>query len=139
MKRKLLAALLALGLLIPAGCGSSGAGSDVDIDLTKLSATMVYSEVFNMLYTPEDYLGKTINMEGTFTEYYDETQDRHYYACIIQDATACCAQGIEFVLADPRAPEEYPEEGSFITVRGVFDVYEEDGYQFVQLVDAAMR
>ena len=100
---------------------------------------MVYSEVFNMLYTPEDYLGKTVNMEGTFTEYYDETLDKHYYACIIQDATACCAQGLEFVLPDnPAQPAEYPEPGTEITVTGRLELYEENGTLYLHLVDAEM-
>ena len=36
----------------------------VDADLTRLSSTMVYSEVYNMMYTPGDYIGKTIKMTG---------------------------------------------------------------------------
>ena len=33
-----------------------------------------------------------------------------YHACVIPDATACCAQGIEFTLAgDHRWPDDYPE------------------------------
>ncbi len=52
----------------------------VDIDLTKLSSTMVYSEVANMLTTPDDYTGKSVRMNGTFT--FMEGQNRNYYACI---------------------------------------------------------
>ena len=37
----------------------------VDVDLTVLSSTMVYSEVYNMLlFTPDSYLGKTVKMMG---------------------------------------------------------------------------
>ena len=38
-----------------------------DIDLTTLSSIMVYSEVFNMSVSPEEYIGKTIRMAGIFT------------------------------------------------------------------------
>ena len=131
----LLVCALALSLT---ACGSTSSDTGIDVDLTKMSSTMVYSEVFNMLYTPEDYLGKTINMDGSLAIYHDETQGRYYYACIIQDATACCSQGIEFVLSESLSPEEYPPEGSYITVRGVFDVYEEDGFRFCQLINADM-
>ena len=31
---------------------------DVDLDLTKLSATMVYSEIYNMMVSPDKYVGK---------------------------------------------------------------------------------
>ena len=42
----------------------------VDVDLTALSSTMVYSEVYNMLYFyPEDYYGKTVKMTGLFNVY----------------------------------------------------------------------
>ena len=45
---------------------------------------------------------------------------------IIQDATACCAQGMEFVLTDEYSyPDDYPDEGSEITVMAVFDTYQE--------------
>ena len=36
-------------------------GTDgVDVDLTVLSSTMVYSEAYNMMYYPENYIGKTV-------------------------------------------------------------------------------
>ena len=130
--------VLAAALLMLAGC-ADGASGDYDVDLTHMSATMVYSEVFDMLNTPENYMGKSVCMDGLFTSYLDPENGRYYYACIVQDATACCAQGIEFVLAEPRAPEDYPGEGDFITVSGTFDTYEENGFSYVQLVDAVMR
>lgn len=39
-----------------------------------------------------------MKMRGMFSSYHDEETGKSYYACIIQDATACCAQGIEFEL-----------------------------------------
>ena len=72
----------------------------VDIDLTALSSTVVYGQVYNMMYYPEKFVGKTIRMEGMYSDYFDEAKDKHYYACIIMDATACCAQGVEFELTE---------------------------------------
>lgn len=110
-----------------------------DIDLTTLSSTMVYSEVYNMTSTPEEYVGKTVQANGNFSLYHNETTDKYYYACLIEDAAACCSQGIEFVLKDTSMkPEDYPEIGTPIVISGVFDFYEEDSVRYIQLVDAEM-
>ena len=59
-------------------------GTDgVDVDLTVLSSTMIYSEVYNMMYYPENYIGKTVKMEGQFAFYLDESTAKYYFACII--------------------------------------------------------
>ena len=118
----------------------------VDVDLTVLSSTMVYSEVYNMLYFyPEDYYGKTVKMTGQFNVYQwvDESgvvADMPVaYACIISDATACCAEGMEFVLKDDLAcPDDYPELGTEITVIGEFQSYEENGMTWYHLVNARL-
>ncbi|MBQ8982574.1 MAG: hypothetical protein IJ079_03210 [Lachnospiraceae bacterium] len=111
----------------------------IDVDLTALSSTMIYSEVYNMMAVPDDYIGKTIKMEGAYTFFEDETTGKQYYACIIQDATACCAQGIEFVpTGDFTYPEDFPEEGEDVTVVGTFSLYEENGFQYATLLDAKM-
>ncbi len=161
--KKLLSAILAILFLITAtGCQNSGSGStsdtsdkntvesestsstsrteDYDVDLTKLSSTMVYSEVYNMMITPDKYAGKKIKMSGNFGIYQDETTGKIYFACLIADATACCSQGIEFVLSgDYSYPDDYPEVGSLITVSGTFDTYEEGGYTYCQLINAEME
>ncbi|MBQ7171750.1 MAG: hypothetical protein IJR89_05685 [Clostridia bacterium] len=109
-----------------------------DLDLTVLGSTMVYSKVYDMMQYPSSYLGKTIRMRGLFAV--AEGEDRNYYACLIADATACCSQGIEFVLpASCRYPQDYPALGSEITVVGVFDVYSEGGNRYCQLLDAALE
>jgi len=117
----------------------------VDVDLTVLSSTMVYSEVYNMLYFyPEDYYGKTVKANGIFAIYQmvvdGVTQPAPVaYACIIADATACCAEGVEFVLeGDYTYPDDYPELGTEITVIGEFQSYEENGVTWYHLVNARM-
>ena len=113
---------------------------DLDVDLTRLSSTMVYSEVYNMMYTPNDYIGKTVKMKGQFAYYEDPETKAQYFACIIADATACCSQGLEFILTGEHTyPNDYPELGSEITVTGTFEVYTENGFQYCRLKDAAME
>ena len=117
----------------------------VDVDLTVLSSTMVYSEVYNMLYNdPAHYLGKTVKARGEFSIYQLVTDgvlqpDPVSYACIISDAAACCAEGMEFVLKDDLAyPDDYPELGAEITVIGEFQPYEENGVTWYHLVNARL-
>ena len=117
----------------------------VDVDLTVLSSTMVYSEVYNMLYNdPAHYLGKTVKARGEFSIYQLVTDgvlqpDPVSYACIISDAAACCAEGMEFVLKDDLAyPDDYPELGAEITVIGEFQSYEENGMTWYHLVNARL-
>ena len=111
----------------------------VDVDLAALSSTMVYSEVYNMMMTPDDYIGKTVKMSGAFSYFKDDSTGNEYFSCIIQDATACCAQGIEFVLeGDPKYPEDYPQQGAEITVVGTFDTYYEGQYRYCTLRGATM-
>ena len=117
--------------------GSKAANTGkVDIDLTELSSTMVYSEVNNMITQPEQYFGKMVKMKGNVAM--TQGNGRTYYACIISDATACCAQGIEFVLNDSYAASDYPAAEAEVTVTGVFDRYYEGDQAYFQLIDAVL-
>ena len=111
--------------------------TDVDVDLTALSSTMVYSEALNMLQSPDEYMGKSVRMTGSFAV--AEGDGRMYYACIIKDATACCSNGIEFLWdGDHSYPEDYPKQGSDITVVGTFDKYYEGTSMYIQLINAQL-
>ena len=123
----------------PTTSGPAQNTDGIDVDLTKLSSTMVYSEVYNMMYTPGDYIGKTVKMKGQFACYEDPDTKALYFACVIADATACCSQGLEFVLRGENTyPDDYPGIGSEITVSGTFEVYEENGSKYCRLADAAV-
>ena len=107
----------------------------IDVDLTRMSGTMVYGQVSGMMYLPDDYVGKTIRMRGQSASYYYDETDTTYYSVIIADATACCAQGIEYVLADGGA---YPADETGVTVTGVFELYDELGITYCRLADATV-
>lgn len=125
---------------------SEPAEKAVDVDLTALSSTMVYSEVYNMLYeNTADYVGKTVKMKGAFGVAQvvvngEVPSEPAAYACVIADATACCTQGIEFVLrGEHRYPQDYPPLGEEITVIGTFETYESDGIPGVRLAEAELQ
>lgn len=106
----------------------------VDLDLTQLSSTLIYSEVYNMLITPDDYKGKNIKMKGLFNQYTDEQTGKTYNVVIIPDATACCQQGLEFELLDKTNTNF--EQGAEITVVGTFDTYSEGELLYCHLKNA---
>lgn len=109
--------------------------SDVDLDLTNKSATIVYSQVFNMLCVPEEYVGKKIRIKGQSYYYTNDFGDKGY-SCIVMDATACCAQGLEFV---PVAGVTQPKDDQEIIVTGNFEVYEYHGYDSFRLSNATVQ
>ena len=116
----------------------------IDIDLTALSRTMVYSEVYNMMMTPENYIGKVVRMNGLCSTFesvaVDGQEARVYYTCIIFDATACCSQGLEFVLEGTYTyPDDYPSLGTEISVTGEFRTYTEGNNLYCHLIHATME
>ena len=123
---------------------SKDTGESTFVDLTALSSTMVYAEVFAMMSSPEDYVGKTVKMQGIFSkgQLYAAgslNDGGTVFACVIQDATACCAQGIPFELAgDHSYPQDYPELGDTITVVGTFEIHQQEGMEFCRLRDAEL-
>ncbi|MEA4934097.1 MAG: hypothetical protein VB071_11060 [Lawsonibacter sp.] len=109
-------------------------GASVDVDLTALSSTMVYAEVYNMMTNPDAYMGKTIKMSGQYTSTYLEDTKKNYFFVVISDATACCQQGIEFIWNGEHSyPKDYPEDESNIEVTGVFGSYQEKDQTYYYL------
>ena len=152
MKRKL---LIVPFVILLASCSNSGSiqssisfDSDglpvyehIDIDLTTMNATMVYSQVSDMLSRPSTYLHKIVKVKGPFKPYESTNPDYCYPAIIVQDATACCGNGLEFLLYGvPRCSMEggngYPLLNEEATVIGRFETYLEGTSLFVHLVDA---
>jgi len=110
-----------------------------DIDLTDMSSSVAYSMAIDMSSYPLSYIGKTVKMSGQFATMIDPDTEKRYYACRIQDATACCGQAIEF---EPKGnysyPDDFPIPGMDVSVLGVFDIYEEEGYTYCTLRNAEL-
>ena len=109
-----------------------------DVDLTILNSTMTYSQVYDMMTNPDMYMGKKVRARGNFG-YTTNGEGGEYFAVLISDATACCSQGIEFVLkGDHKYPDDYPPLDTEITVWGTFTTYQEGTFTYIQLQDAEM-
>ena len=137
----LLALVFTLAACLPACAGAETAAAPVtvDLDLSVMSGTVVYAQVYNLLCDPTAWLGKTIRMGGFYSAFQDQSTGTVYHACVIPDATACCAQGIEFVWAGEHAwPDDYPGDAADITVTGRLEIYEENGIKYLHLVDAEL-
>lgn len=123
------------------GENTSQGADGVDCDLTTMSSDMVYATVYQMMTDPDSYTGKTIRMDGLYYAGYDEWTKKYYHYCVIQDATACCAQGLEFVWDDGSHvyPDEYPQDNAEVVVQGVFETYQEDGSDYCRLKEASLE
>ncbi len=113
--------------------------SKIDLDLTKQSATMIYAQVFNMMLDPASFDGKVIKLNGACAIYHDEGLNKDFYACIVMDATACCAQGLEFVLSDQYKKSQYPTANQEITITGLFQTYQINGLDSFHLINTIME
>lgn len=115
-------------------------GEKLSLDLTKMSATMVYAEVFNMLIMPDKYDGKLIKVRGNFSRFVPNGKTEEVTTVVVSDALACCQQGLEFKIT-PGSPLEnqlknksLPEPDSEIEIIGRFVLSQtEEGFDYFYL------
>lgn len=114
------------------------AGS-IDLDLLDMSGTMVYAQIYQMAIHPEEYMGKIVRLSGWFDSFTDSSTNIVYTVCYIPDASACCAQGIEFVwMGNHDFAMDCPEAGTEIVVTGRFETYFEGEWEYMRLADAEL-
>lgn len=107
----------------------------VDVDLTVLTANMVYAEVYNMMMYPDSYLGKTVKVSGPYYPLYYDGTGNYYHYVMIEDALACCQNGMEFIWDEGNHtyPDEYPKEDDIIEIVGELKSYKEEQYTYYYL------
>ena len=111
-------------------------GEKLAVDLTKLSSTMVYAEVFNMLVMPEEYNGSLIKVRGTFSQFIPNGKKQSVTTVVVSDALGCCQQGLELLISEdsPLKNQNLPELNQEIEIIGRFILTQtKEGYDFFYL------
>jgi len=97
-------------------------------DVIEIKEKMFISQVNDVYLNKEDYLGKTIKLEGLFKveQGYDKA-----YCFVLRYGPGCCGNdgNIGFEVAwDKEKEKPYPGEDSWVEATGQLKTYEEDGY-----------
>jgi len=94
----------------------------------EIKEKMFLAQVNDVYMNPEDYLGKTIKLEGIFKE---EQGHEKSYCFVLRYGPGCCGNdgnaGFEVAWAKEGA-QPYPAVDSWVEATGVLKSYEEDGY-----------
>lgn len=109
---------------------TSGDNPTIDVDLSQMSTTMMYSYVTNMIEKPSEFEGKYVKAKGIHQSFTDDTTNITYHAILIYDSSTCCSQALEFVLEDET---NYPALDETITIEGTFGTYNEGGNTYCYL------
>ncbi|MDR3167331.1 MAG: hypothetical protein LBT93_05255 [Treponema sp.] len=116
-------------------------------EVVEIREKMFIAQVNDVYLNPEDYMGKTLKLEGLFQIQYYYNADPYYF--VIRYGPGCCGNdgnaGFE-VLWDGtflEIPEEgdpvYPEEGDWVEAVGVLGAYEEDGYPYLCIALSSLK
>ena len=88
-----------------------------DYDFSKMNYNMATAVVFDMMVSPGDYENKSVKITGQFTSELHE--GARLYAVLMWDATGCCPTGLTVVpQKEKKYPDDFPKEGSQVTVTG---------------------
>ncbi len=99
-------------------------------DLSRMSATMAYAQLYNIFLEQENHVGQTMRLRGQYVPMRDEGNQAKYHFIMVYDNAACCQLGLEFLWTNPTA---YPADYSLIELTGVFDICNDGGEKFCVL------
>ena len=126
--KKILCCLLAVMVLLTTGCKKK----KEDVDLSKLSSTVVYAQLETILKDHKDYVGCKVRIRGEYDA--NTINGTTYHMVLIADSTNCCQLSLEFELAEG----DYPKVGRTVVVEGTFDTYKEGDTTYCTLRNAAV-
>jgi len=114
------------------GCSNKEKDIGIDVDLTGLSSIMVYAKVYDIMTNPDDYMGKTIKLNGLYAV--SDFQGGYYHFVLVEGADSCCPEGLEFRWSGNHVyPDDYPSLNTRIEFVGVFGSHEDFGYTYYYL------
>jgi zinc transport system permease protein len=117
----------------------------LDSAVIEIKEKMFIAQVNDVFLNPDDYLGKTIKLEGIFKEEKYLIGDTAYFF-VLRYGPGCCGSdgnaGFE-VAWDETALEgegpSYPNVDDWVEATGRLDYYEEDGYPYLYLALSSLR
>jgi uncharacterized membrane protein YcgQ (UPF0703/DUF1980 family) len=100
--------------------------------LVEIREKMFIAQTNDVYLNPEEYLGKTIKLEGIFqTQSYSNTESPYYF--VIRYGPGCCGNdgNAGFEVMWDQVDAVYPGENDWVEAIGVLGAYEEDGYPYI--------
>ena len=104
---------------VPALMSMSGG---IDLDLTAMDPSTAYSILIDISMMPQDYIGQTIKMRGSYFIWHFGLSGLYYHFISFEGPGGCCPRALEFILRDGG---EYPEVSAKIEIIGVIGSYYE--------------
>ena len=132
--KKLLAMIFIYSLIFGfiSGCTEDETISEVDIDLTELSMTMIEAEYQRIITNAEDNIGKTIRTYGSYRTLIIDNAGNYLHFIVVVPGDECCWLGFEFIRdGDYNFPDDYPAQNSAILITGTLDKYTDSGSSFL--------
>jgi hypothetical protein len=105
--------------------------------VVEIKEKMFIAQTNDVYLNPEDYLGRTIKLEGLFKAYSEEDYGASY-CFVIRYGPGCCGNdgsaGFEVAWDEGFTLEPlYPEEDAWVEAVGTLKSYEEDGFPYLYL------
>jgi zinc transport system permease protein len=113
------------------------ADRDVDSPVIEIREKMFIAQTTDVYQNADDYLGKTIKLQGIFKqERYTEIDDS--YCFVLRYGPGCCGTdgdaGFEVAWDKNLLPDSpYPQADEWVEAVGRLDYYEENGYPYLYL------
>ncbi|MDR2596782.1 MAG: hypothetical protein LBC76_05605 [Treponema sp.] len=131
MGRKLViaAVLITVTALFLIGCSGTKKSEVSNDNIIVIKEKMFVSQINDIYLNAEDYLGKTIKLQGLFKE--EKPYEGDPYCFVLRYGPGCCGfdgnVGFE-IKWDENKSQPFPKEDSWIETTGILKQYEEDGY-----------
>ena len=128
--------IVTLSCILLVGCGGvkkADVGSSTDINNIESNAQTSGTDVKSEEPKADGQVDYDLSSMGP-------DMDQYYHFCMVKDAAACCAQGLELLWADDNMNkhENCPDEEALVTVEGVFETYEEGQNTYGRLKDVRL-
>ncbi len=90
------------------------------IDLTRLSNTMAYAQLYDMVMAPERHQGITLRVHGSYYGFQSQETGKITHLITVRDNVGCCEMGMEFqITGDLIWPDQFPQNNSMIELTGI--------------------
>jgi uncharacterized membrane protein YcgQ (UPF0703/DUF1980 family) len=115
-------------------------GQNASGPVIEIKEKMFIAQTNDIYLNAEDYIGRTIRLEGLFkTDSYDDLSKT--YRFVMRYGPGCCGNdgsaGFEVAWPDGQK-RPYPKEDDWVRAEGTLRYYEEDGYPYLYLALASL-